>query len=285
MSNRSWFFAAGGQQQGPYPEAQFRDFVLRGTVKADTLVWTDGMAGWQKAGEIPGLLADGIPPAMPRESSALSDNGGQLSIDLDRWAFLGRSILFVISMLLVIPAPWVAVSYYRWMASRVVVPGVPNFGFIGQVGDIWYAFVILALFSYSGQTGHPVIQFIAIPIQGFLSWMIVRWIASNLSSNGQRLPLAFEGSALAFVGWHLLMFLSVFTLVGWAWVIPAWMRWNCRQVSGTRRAILFKASGLEVLWRTLVLVAGCAVVIPIPWVMPWYISWFVSQFALEPHMA
>lgn len=288
MSNRSWFFAAGGQQQGPYPEAQFRDFVARGTVKVDTLVWTDGMAGWQKAGEIPGLLADGMPPAMPREGGgALSDNasGGQLAIDLDLWAFLGRSILFVIGMLLVIPAPWVAVSYYRWMASRVVVPGVPNLAFTGQVGDIWYVFVILALFSYSGQTGHPVIQLIGIPIQGFLSWMIVRWIASNLSSNGQQLPLAFEGSALAYVGWHLLMFLSIFTVIGWAWVIPAWMRWNCRQVSGTRRAILFKASGLEVLWRTAVVVIGCALLIPIPWVLRWYVEWYVSQFALEPHMA
>ena len=37
MSN--WFFAANGQQQGPYPEAQFRDLIANGTVRADTLVW------------------------------------------------------------------------------------------------------------------------------------------------------------------------------------------------------------------------------------------------------
>ena len=28
MSN--WFFAANGQQQGPYPEAQFRDLIANG---------------------------------------------------------------------------------------------------------------------------------------------------------------------------------------------------------------------------------------------------------------
>jgi hypothetical protein len=42
MSSRSWFFAANGQQQGPYPEAQFRDFLARGTIKAETLVWRAG---------------------------------------------------------------------------------------------------------------------------------------------------------------------------------------------------------------------------------------------------
>ena len=43
MSERVWFHAAGGQQQGPYGEAQFRDLIARGTVTAETLVWTQGM--------------------------------------------------------------------------------------------------------------------------------------------------------------------------------------------------------------------------------------------------
>ncbi|MBS0530945.1 MAG: DUF4339 domain-containing protein, partial [Proteobacteria bacterium] len=55
MSNRSWFFASGETQQGPYSEGQLRDFIARGTVRADTYVWTEGMAAWQRAGEIPGL--------------------------------------------------------------------------------------------------------------------------------------------------------------------------------------------------------------------------------------
>jgi len=52
MSNRSWFYASEGQQKGPFPETQLRDLIVRGTVGPDTLVWTEGMAGWQKAGEI-----------------------------------------------------------------------------------------------------------------------------------------------------------------------------------------------------------------------------------------
>src|SRR5437868_10017223 len=67
MSNRSWFYAANGQQQGPFPEAQLRDFITRGTVRADTLVWSEGMSGWQRAGDIPGLMpAGGAPPTVPQ---------------------------------------------------------------------------------------------------------------------------------------------------------------------------------------------------------------------------
>ena len=48
MANRSWFYAEGGQQRGPFPDAQFRDLIAKGMVRADTLIWTDGMAGLAK---------------------------------------------------------------------------------------------------------------------------------------------------------------------------------------------------------------------------------------------
>src|SRR5690242_13262520 len=62
----SWFYASEGKQQGPFPEGQFRDLVAQGVVRPDTLVWTEGMAGWQKAAEIPGLVGGGgAPPMIP----------------------------------------------------------------------------------------------------------------------------------------------------------------------------------------------------------------------------
>src|SRR5213075_1131049 len=81
MSNRSWFYAANGQQQGPFPEAQLRDLITRGTVRADTLVWSEGMSGWQRAGEIPGLMPAGGPPPVsqpggPPPMSAGGNYGG-----------------------------------------------------------------------------------------------------------------------------------------------------------------------------------------------------------------
>ena len=292
MSNRTWFFASNGQQQGPYPEDQFRDLIARGTVRADTLVWSDGMAGWEKAGNVPGLMSGGssAPPSVPRPGGPPRSAGGHsgatgsASIELPLWAFLGRSLLFVIGLVLVIPAPWAGTSFYRWLIARIQVPGRPNLAFTGQVGDLWYVFVAMGLLTYAGAI-HDSLQLVAIPIQGFLSWMLIRWIASNLSSNGQQLPIAFEGSAVTFIGWQLLMYLSFLTIIGWAWVATAITRWICRNVSGTHREIVFNASGLDVLWRTLLMAIGCVFLIPIPWVMRWYAQWYVSQFALVERTA
>ena len=290
MSNRSWFFASRGQQQGPYPEAQLRTFIATGTVTAETLVWSEGMAGWQKAGEIPGLFSPSSgPPALSQPGGPLVSaggySGGPLSIDVGTWSLFGRSLLFVIGELLVVPAPWTATGFYRWMASRLHVPGRPNLGFTGQVGDIWYVFVLLGLCAYSGFSGYSYIQLILLPVQAFLSWMVIRWLAANLSSNGERLPIEFEGSALGYIGWYLLMTISVITIIGWAWVTTAWMRWICRNVGGTHREAVFNATGWEVLWRTVLFAIGCSFLIPIPWVLRWYTRWYVSQFALVERAA
>src|SRR5215475_9404208 len=105
MSN--WFYAANGQQQGPYAEAQFRDLIARGTVRGDTLVWSEGMSGWQKAGEIPGLMASaGGPPSLPQSGPPpmMAGGGGAgsaLSADWPVWGLLGRSILLVLGILLI----------------------------------------------------------------------------------------------------------------------------------------------------------------------------------------
>jgi GYF domain 2 len=284
MADRSWFYASEGQQKGPYPEAQLHDLIVRGTVRADTLVWTEGMSGWQKAADIPGLVSGGSgPPSIPQSGgpvmSADSYGGGALSIDLPVWALFGRFLLLAIGYFLVIPAPWIATSFYRWMASRTEVPGRPNFAFTGQPGDIWYVFVATGLMLYA-QVYDNRLELITIPVSAFFSWILLRWLAGNLSSNGQRLPIAFNGSVVTFIGWQLLMYVSFITVIGWAWVITAWMRWICRNIGGTRREVVFNGTGLEVLWRTLVMAICCAFIIPIPWMIRWYNRWYVSQFAL-----
>ncbi|MDB5637812.1 MAG: hypothetical protein JWP51_2720 [Bradyrhizobium sp.] len=289
MSNRSWFFASQGRQQGPYPEAQLRELIASGAVTAETLVWTEGMAGWQKAGEIPGLLSGASgPPVIPQSGRPIVGTGGHgaapLSIELPLWAFLGRILLLMIGYLFVIPAPWTGTGFYRWMASRTEVPGRPNFAFTGQPGDIWYVFVATALMFYV-QAYDNRLQLILIPVSAFLSWILVRWLAGNLSSNAQRLPIAFNGSAVTFIGWQLLMYVSFITIIGWAWVTTAWMRWICRNIGGTQREVVFNGTGLEVLWRTIVFAICCAFIVPIPWMLRWYNRWYISQFALVERTA
>jgi uncharacterized RDD family membrane protein YckC len=43
----NWYHVENGQQRGPITEAQLDELARAGTIKADTLVWADGMANWQ----------------------------------------------------------------------------------------------------------------------------------------------------------------------------------------------------------------------------------------------
>ena len=281
MPNRSWFFAEGGQQQGPFPDGQFGDLISRGAIRADTLIWTDGMAGWQRAGDIPGLFSPGgrPPPTPGRMPVAGGTGSGALSVDLPLWSFFGRCLLLIIGNALIVPSPWTTVSYYRWITPRFYVPGRSNLAFEGKVGDIWYVIVGMALLGYAGQIGHYVPLFAVIG-QALLSWMLLRWAVSQISSGGRLIGLEFNGSILVFVGWQILVILSMVTVIGWAWVATAWLRWICRNIDRSRRELIFNGSGLEFLWRTLVTVIGCVFLIPIPWVIRWYTQWAVSQLAL-----
>ena len=43
----NWFYALGGQQQGPVDDGQLDALTAAGTITPDTLVWREGMANWQ----------------------------------------------------------------------------------------------------------------------------------------------------------------------------------------------------------------------------------------------
>jgi hypothetical protein len=288
MASRSWFFATDGQQHGPYSEDQFRDLIAKGGIRPDTYVWSEGMAAWQFAGDVPGLLSGGArPPAFPVSGAPMAHGAGigALSLEAGTWAVFGRSLLLPIGNALVIPAPWIATSVYRWFVSHLHVPHRQNLAFTGQPGDIWYAFVLSGLSGYVGFSGIPYIQYIVIPIQAYLSWMMVRWFIEHISSEGQRLPLTFTGKPLAYVGWYVFGIVSIISIVGWAWVMTAWMRWLCQNVSGTRRRIVFEASGWQVLGNTILFVVGMIPIVTIPWVLRWYVRWFVSRFELVERTA
>jgi heme/copper-type cytochrome/quinol oxidase subunit 2 len=134
-------------------------------------------------------------------------------------------------------------------------------------------------------TGIPFIRFIFIPVQAYFSWMILRWLLANISSDGQPLSLGFAGSPWVYIGWQVLMFVSIITIIGWAWVYTAQMRWMCRHIEGTRRDVVFEATGLQYLWRAIVTLLACSFIIPIPWALRWFMRWHASQTVLVERTA
>ncbi|MBB4257836.1 MULTISPECIES: DUF4339 domain-containing protein [unclassified Bradyrhizobium] len=290
----SWFYASEGKQQGPFPEGQFRDLVAQGVVRPDTLVWTEGMAGWQKAAEIPGLVGGGgAPPMIPAGGPPMVGSGGyagggggvagSLAVDFGVLEFTWRSIVLMIGMIFVIPAPWAFVWYTQWIVSCVKVPGRPNLSFTGSAMTLvpWYfGFIVLAIAL--AFVGSQLLSNLLFIVQIVLYWLLIKWMVANLASNGQPLGLSFTGSIWAYIGWSLLFGISIITIIGWAWVAAAQMRWFCRSIEGTRREIVFKGSGLGILWRGIVAAILCSLIIPIPWVYRWIMNWFASETVLAP---
>jgi uncharacterized protein DUF4339 len=288
MSNRNWFYASEGQQKGPLPEAQLRDLIARGMVRSDTLVWTEGMSGWQKAAEIPGLVPGaGGPPAFPQPGgpppvmASGGYSGGPLSVDFGIWDFTWRSLALVIGSIFIIPIPWLVVWYINWILPCVQVPGRPNLSFTGTAMTIvpWFfgAIVLAIAVSFIGSQWLNDLMFL---VQIALYWLFLKWIVANIASNGQPLGLSFSGSIWGYLGWMLLLAISFITIIGWAWVYAALLRWMCRNIQGTQHEIIFKGTGLEILWRSIVTGIAASFIIPIPWVYRWFMRWKASQTIL-----
>ena len=68
---QSFHVAMNGQQVGPYGVPQIQQAVGQGQMNADTLVWSNGMAGWTPAGQVPALAAlFNAPPPIPGASGS-----------------------------------------------------------------------------------------------------------------------------------------------------------------------------------------------------------------------
>jgi hypothetical protein len=62
----SYYVLIDGEQKGPFEDTTVAQMVGRGQIGPDTLVWTAGMADWERADSAPGLLelfhGEGLPP-------------------------------------------------------------------------------------------------------------------------------------------------------------------------------------------------------------------------------
>ena len=294
MSDRQWFISSEGKQYGPYSDERIRALIAERNVAADTFVWCEGMKDWARAADIPGLMPAMPPPTLPNRAAAAAGGAAQaLSTTVGVWPLFGRGLLLYLSLLVVIPLPWVAISFLRWFVDHIELPRQQRVSFAGKFEDSWYLFIgyglcIVAMVAVSELARYaglqPLVatplQWLFLPLTSFLALIITRWFYANLVWQGQAAPLHFTGGYWALLGWMLLSGISIFSIIGWAWVFTAWCRWMCRNVQGAKREFVFTGSGLNVLWRTLVFALSCGVLVPIPWTLRWYIRWMVSQFAL-----
>jgi hypothetical protein len=70
-----WYYASGGQQQGPVSDEQLQRMAQDGSLRREDLVWREGMADWQPAGDVAGLAFPSVPsyqapPPPPRQDAS-----------------------------------------------------------------------------------------------------------------------------------------------------------------------------------------------------------------------
>ncbi len=65
-----WFIGVNGTQQGPYDRTALAGLVSAGTLTGTTLMWKEGMSGWQPADQVPDLsrLFGAVPPPLPPQA-------------------------------------------------------------------------------------------------------------------------------------------------------------------------------------------------------------------------
>ncbi len=278
MADKQWYIKVGGTQQGPYSEPELRDLIARTEVTADTLVWCQSISDWARAGDV-GLTAGTLEPLPAPVTPPAGAQPNSLIFTGRTWPLFGRMLLVGLCQYIVVPTPWVNTSFYRWSVHHIALPNGKPVGFAGKPGDIWYIFILLALCAFAG-TIHWAVQLVALPLTVLFEWIIMRWFFANLIWSGRSAPLQFTGGFWGLLGWMALTALAMVTIIGWAWVMTATLRWVCRHIEGSSKQLIFVASGWGMLWRTLLFSLSCALLIPIPWTLHWYLRWSIAQFHL-----
>jgi GYF domain 2 len=283
MSSNFWYLDRDHTQRGPVGEDEFVRLIRQGAITRETQMWTAGMGEWRMAGQVPnvaGLFAGPPAPAAGAAAPAGGPATGPLIPVIPVWGLFWRSVVALIGIVLVIPAPWAGAWLYKWLCERVSLPDGRPLMFSGKPGDIWYVFVGWGALIWVGQLKQGAwVELVTIVVSWILPVLLLRWFCANATTADGRLKLSFEGGYLPFIGWSILILLSAFTIIGWAWVIKYQLRWICRSVRGTAE-FAFTGTGLAILWRILVVVLLSILVVPIPWMMRWYARWMISQVAV-----
>ena len=205
---------------------------------------------------------------------------------------LGWGLYYILLFIPIIPAAWGAAALYRWLTRNLSFDDDTKAFFEGQGGQVWGYFALSMLLGYvpllfNLAEDTTTISYISIglsilmlPISAAIGIRIVRWLIANIKfSDGTNLN--FKGSYAPYLGWLLLNSLSVFTVIGWAWVSVAFLRWVCRNIEADSNEIEFVGSGWGLLWRSVLAGLASLFIIPIPWIWLWVFRWGIRNIVIR----
>lgn len=205
----------------------------------------------------------------------------------------GRAIFLMLGFILVVPAPWITCWFYEWFVESVQGRQGSKLAFHGTPQSVWVLTTFYGVLIYGGgvigawvelsEDPEPwiVLLFQIVNNVGsiVLGWLFLRWMIGHTSLDGRRLSLT-AGLAKYF-GWTLLLAVSFFTIIGWAWVACALYRWLTGTVEGAPGKFTFTAKGHQLLGRSVLYILGMLPIVTIPWTLRWFLAWLIEQFRYE----
>jgi hypothetical protein len=166
-----------------------------------------------------------------------SQAGSRLRFVGDALPFFGRYLAAGLGSIFIIPAPWLGTWLLRWLFEKIEVEDGTEITFEGRAGDIWLPIMLIVLLAFGGAVpGLPLgvtasLPLLLIPVNVFILMYIIRWYVGATRLNGT--SMTFEGSYWSFLGYYLLYFVSILTIIGWAWVFAGGIRWYYRSIEGS----------------------------------------------------
>lgn len=211
-------------------------------------------------------------------------------------SLFGRTLLVGLLRLLILPAPWITAWFCKWIVGKLRLSDGTTASFQGRGSEIWFAFIIPAVLGAAATFANlgtapekmdgamllaSILPFIMLFFLDGLFWlMILKWqVRSVKLSSGA--SFTFTGRYWSNLGWWFLWLVSIFSVVGWAWVNAAYCRWLCRKIDGGQCHIEFTGTGWNILWRTTIVLLSCILIVPIPWTGLWLINWYVRNISIS----
>lgn len=302
MAGNYYFKDRTGAQNGPVSFEELLAVARSGRIAPDCLVWPEGgdPVAARDIAELAAAINAPFGPPASGASSAYNPDASALQADFPPLGLFWRSLVAGLGLMFVIPAPWLTAWFYTWTAGRVRLPNGARLtlerpGLGAALLFVGFALSIVAPALYAGiaaaddpaaadRPDVATLRLIGSVAEMVCSYLILRWLVGAARSADGALKISFDGGFWAFFGWNLLIGLSILTLIGWAWVARYMARWICANISGSH-AFDFIGAGVEILWRTLLVVFGCFLILPIPWLIAWYYNWLVSQIVATPRKA
>jgi hypothetical protein len=240
-----------------------------------------------------------LPPILQGSNDRGSSLSGALSFHgRARDIFSRNGLLALLCGISVVGIPYAGLLYYRWTARNTETVNGNKFIF---TGGLWTLYglsgcqVLTALCFRSRRLrefyGHfhsssgifaamIALLLLQSSVNGMLGFLYLRYFFTNVEDT-QHKKINFEVPFLRYVAFSVLVFLSLFTIIGWAWC-AAWLyRWIFKNLRLEGATIHFNGTGFSFLWRTIVFAVCCAPVVTAPWSIVWFSRWLISSVEIR----